>query len=183
MKQFAIYKTKTSVEKVLGVERELKKIDKSLHVEHTTNPAQVWATAPDYWPYGDSRFAAAEKIMARHFGVSSAAAALGSIKSPKKAASSRENGKLGGRPKNCLHCGNAVKTQSYLFRTIDGTRSDVSPFCSNECAKKYAEQHNITDVPHCSRCGKIIINAPWYNSPSSDIPVHHDCLSVAELGE
>lgn len=30
--------------------------------------------------------------------ISSAAAALGSIKSPKKAASSRENGKLGGRP-------------------------------------------------------------------------------------
>jgi hypothetical protein len=113
----------------------------------------------------------------------SAARTLGSIKSPRKSASSRENGKLGGRPKNCLHCGNAVKTQSYLFRTIDGTRSDVSPFCSNECAKKYAEQHNITDVPHCSRCGKIIINAPWYNSPSSDIPVHHDCLSVAELGE
>jgi hypothetical protein len=32
--------------------------------------------------------------------VSAAAAALGSIKSDKKTASSRENGKLGGRPKN-----------------------------------------------------------------------------------
>lgn len=119
--------------------------------------------------------------------ISSAAAAIGRIggsaKSERKAASSRENGKLGGRPKNCLHCGNAVKTQSYLFRIINGTRSDVSPFCSNECAKKYAEQHNITDVPHCSRCGKIIINAPSYESLSSNIPVHHDCLSVAELGE
>jgi len=31
--------------------------------------------------------------------IASAAAALGSIKSPKKSASSRENGKLGGRPK------------------------------------------------------------------------------------
>ena len=99
MKQFAIYKTKTSVEKVLGVERKLKKIDKSLHVEHTTNPAQVWATAPDYWPHGDPRIARAEKIMEANFGASAAAAALGSIKSDKKAASSRENGKLGGRPK------------------------------------------------------------------------------------
>jgi len=53
-----------------------------------------------------SRFAttekAAEKIYQEEISdlsdVSKAAAALGSIKSPKKTASSRENGKLGGRP-------------------------------------------------------------------------------------
>lgn len=83
MKQFAIYKIKTSVEKVLMVESELKKIDKNLSVEHTSNPAQVWATAPDHWPHGDARIAEAEKIMMRYFGTA-AAAALGSIKSPRK---------------------------------------------------------------------------------------------------
>ena len=57
---------------MLGVERELKKIDKSLHVEHTTNPAQVWATAPDHWPVGDQRLAEAAEIMAAHFAASSA---------------------------------------------------------------------------------------------------------------
>jgi hypothetical protein len=68
MKQFAIYKAKASVEKILSVEKKLHIIDENLRVERTTSPEQVWATAPDYWPYGDSRFAAAEKIMARHFG-------------------------------------------------------------------------------------------------------------------
>ena len=87
MKQFAIFKAKASVEKILGVQKEIRAVvDRNISVECTSRPAQVWATAPDYWPYGDSRFAAAEKIMARHFGVSSAAAALGSIKSDKKSA-------------------------------------------------------------------------------------------------
>jgi hypothetical protein len=99
MKQFAIFAVKASVEKALKVEKELKQIDENFAVERTSSPAQVWATAPDYWPYGDSRFAAAEKIMARHFGPSQAAAAMGRIKSPRKSVSSRENGKLGGRPR------------------------------------------------------------------------------------
>jgi hypothetical protein len=77
MKQFAIFAVKASVEKALKVEKELKQIDENFAVERTSSPAQVWATAPDYWPYGDSRFAAAEKIMARHFGPSQAAAACG----------------------------------------------------------------------------------------------------------
>ena len=99
MKQFAIFAVKASVEKALKVEKELKQIDENFAVERTSSPAQVWATAPDYWPVDDQRLAEAGEIMAAHFAASSAAATLGSIKSPKKAASSRENGKKGGRPK------------------------------------------------------------------------------------
>ena len=98
MKQFAIFAVKASVEKALKVEKELKQIDENFAVERTSSPAQVWATAPDYWPVDDQRLAEAGEIMAAHFAASSAAATLGSIKSPRKAASSRENGKLGGRP-------------------------------------------------------------------------------------
>jgi len=54
----------------------------------------------DVWVY-DANFSngKAEVIVRR---IVSPAAALGSIKSPRKAASSRENGKKGGRP--CNHC-------------------------------------------------------------------------------
>lgn len=56
--------------------------------------------------------------------VETAAALLGSAKSPRKAASSRENGKKGGRPKTRIN------------KQID--------FTSYEAAEKYAKENHIT---------------------------------------
>ena len=49
--------------------------------------------------------AAEEKLreLKKENAITNAAAALGSISTPKKAASSRENGKLGGRPRKTQH--------------------------------------------------------------------------------
>ena len=57
--------------------------------------------SPNFIWYSDPRpngYVVSESML-RFIDNSNAAAALGSIKSDKKAASSRENGKLGGRPK------------------------------------------------------------------------------------
>lgn len=75
MKQFAIYKVKASVEKILSVQKELSAVDKNISAEFTAHrEPQVWATAPDYWPVNDQRLAEAAEIMAAHFAASSAAA-------------------------------------------------------------------------------------------------------------
>jgi hypothetical protein len=74
----------------------------------------------DFWP----TYREATKLRIQVKKRIEAAAALGSIKSPKKAASSRENGKKGGRPKTRIN------------KQID--------FTSYEAAEKYAKENHIT---------------------------------------
>lgn len=66
------------------------------------DPAVLWKLANQYGLRRDFERAYPDWIRHEMSPVKTAAAAMGRIKSPRKAASSRENGKLGGRPKTMV---------------------------------------------------------------------------------
>ncbi len=70
--------------------------DKCYRINYVEYDTLFTISEPHY-----TKKAAEEKLreLKKENPITNAAAALGSIKSPRKSASSRENGKLGGRPK------------------------------------------------------------------------------------
>ena len=90
--------------------------------------------------------------------ISAAAATLGSIKSPKKAASSRENGKKGGRP---------VEKKTYWILSGEGENGTWE--------KHTATLTGIKRIATKERCGGDRWAQIWEEIPETDTTEAHIC--------